>query len=114
MTRDYFFVLDGVSAYLSLAEHLAKDRSLAGEAFNFSNESPQSVLQVVKQILVLMGREDLQPIVKNEASHEIPYQYLSASKARERLGWKPLYSFLEGLEKTIAWYKAFFNVERLR
>src|SRR5947208_1022977 len=35
--RDYFYVEDGAAAYLALAEKLAADPSLRGEAFNFSN-----------------------------------------------------------------------------
>src|SRR5262249_50642553 len=36
--RDYFYVEDGAAAYMLLAERLAADPSLRGEAFNFSNE----------------------------------------------------------------------------
>jgi CDP-glucose 4,6-dehydratase len=42
--RDYFYVEDGAAAYRLLAERLATDSSLAGEAFNFSNEAPVTVL----------------------------------------------------------------------
>ena len=48
---------------------------------------------------------DLEPDVRNEASHEIPAQFLDAAKARGTLGWAPLYSLDEGLERTIAWYR---------
>ena len=46
----------------------------------------------------------LTPDVRNEASNEIRHQSLSAAKAREWLGWRPLFSLDEGLRKTIAWY----------
>ena len=36
--RDYLYVEDAVSAYLALAERLAVDRALAGQAFNLSDE----------------------------------------------------------------------------
>ena len=41
--RDYFYVEDGAAAYMLLAEKLAADRALAGEAFNFSNEAQVTV-----------------------------------------------------------------------
>src|SRR5207253_4018053 len=44
--RDYFYVKDAARAYLRLGERL-DDARIAGEAFNFSNESPLSVLEVV-------------------------------------------------------------------
>ena len=111
LTRDYFFVEDGAAAYLQLAECLAADRALMGEAFNFSNEHPMSVSEVVQRILKLMGQQHLRPIVQNQASNEIPHQYLNAGKARERLKWQPRYSLDEGLAQTIAWYQDFLQGE---
>ena len=108
-TRDYFYVEDGVTAYILLAEQLHKDPSLGGEAFNFSNEQPLSVLQVAREILSAAGRANLQPVIQNEASAEIPHQYLDAGKARQRLGWKSRYSLQEGLKETIHWYRDFLQ-----
>ena len=109
LTRDYFYVEDGAAAYLQLAEHLAADLSLMGEAFNFSNEHPLTVLEITRRILMLMKRDDLKPVIQNQASSEIPHQYLDAAKAHERLGWRPRFSLEEGLKRTIAWYQQFFQ-----
>jgi CDP-glucose 4,6-dehydratase len=109
--RDYFYVEDGVLAYLGLAESLAAQRELAGEAFNFSNEIQVSVLDLVNQVLRLTGRQDLEPDVRNEAHHEIAHQYLSAAKARRQLGWQPCFSLADGLRLTIDWYRAYLNGE---
>ena len=111
--RDYFYVQDAASAYMFLAERMAEDESLYGEAFNFSTETPVAVIELVRKIVALMGREDLEPIVRNEASNEIPFQYLSAQKAREKLGWKPSFTLEEGLKATLAWYEEFFRREGL-
>ena len=105
--RDYFYVEDGAAAYMLLAEKLAADRTLIGEAFNFSNEIQVNVLDLTNRILELM-KSDLRPVVKSEASNEIKHQYLSAEKARNVLGWSPLFTLEEGLDKTIAWYQDFF------
>jgi CDP-glucose 4,6-dehydratase len=104
--RDYFYVEDGAAAYMHLAERLACDRSLCGEAFNFSNEIQVTVAELVDRILALMGSK-LTPDVRNEASHEIRHQYLSAAKARQTLNWNPGFTLEQGLESTIAWYKEF-------
>ena len=53
--RDYFYVEDGAAAYMLLAEKLAADRALGGEAFNFSNEIQITVIELVRRILGLMG-----------------------------------------------------------
>lgn len=104
--RDYVYVDDGASAYLDTARALIERPELAGHAFNFSNEEPLTVLQMVERILVAVGRTDLEPDVRNEASHEIREQYLSAAKARDILGWKPRFTLDEGLALTAAWYRA--------
>lgn len=107
--RDYFYAEDGAAANMLLAERMA-DKSLAGQAFNFSNESQVTVLDLVGQILKSMGSE-LEPEVRNEAVNEIREQYLSASKARTVLGWKPLFTLDEGLRRTIDWYREFLGAE---
>jgi CDP-glucose 4,6-dehydratase len=109
--RDYFYVEDGAAAYLLLAEKLASDSTLRGEAFNFSNEIQITVLQLVQRLLDLMGSR-LAPEIRNEASNEILHQCLSAAKARKRLGWRPIYSLDEGLRKTIPWYSNFLATRK--
>lgn len=102
--RDYLHAEDGAAAYLLLAEELSKRPELRGEAFNFSNERPLTVLAMVSLILAQMS-STLEPIIRNEASNEIRAQYLSAAKAREALGWKPLRSLEQGLALTVDWYR---------
>ena len=102
--RDYFFVKDAVDAYLQLAERVPGE-GFSGEAFNFGTETPLSVVQVVDAILRVMGKTSLTPTILNEATHEIPKQYLDCAKARRALGWKPRATFDEGLRATIDWYR---------
>ena len=106
--RDYFYVEDGVTAYMLLAERLAADPGLRGEAFNFSNEQPVTVLELADRILGAMN-SSLAPVILNEARHEIPRQCLDASKARERLGWRADYGLDQGLGSTIDWYREYFD-----
>lgn len=103
--RDYFYVRDAVAAYMRAAEQL-EDLQLAGEAFNFGNETPLSVVEIVEQTLALMGLTDLSPVILNQASNEIPRQYLDCSKARARLSWEPKFSIEDGLRECIDWYTA--------
>lgn len=105
--RDYFYVEDGVHAYLTLAEALATGRAQPGEAFNFSNEIELTVAELARKILQAM-HSTLTLDVRNEASHEILRQRLSAVRARDRFGWKPLFDLDSGLTRTIEWYREFF------
>jgi CDP-glucose 4,6-dehydratase len=106
--RDYFYVEDGAAVYMLLAERLAADRSLSGEAFNFSNEMQVTVLQLVERIVEKM-KSNLAPDVRNEATNEIQHQYLSAAKARQRFAWAPAFTIDDGLDRTIRWYTDFLE-----
>jgi CDP-glucose 4,6-dehydratase len=102
--RDYFYVRDAVAAYLQLAEQLPA-AGITGEAFNFGTETPMTVLEVVAALQRVMGKEQLAPDVRGEASHEIPKQFLDCTKARARLNWHSGYTFEQGLAETIEWYR---------
>ncbi len=103
--RDYFYVRDAVESYLTLAQRLP-EAGLVGEAFNFGNETPLTVLDVVERVLGFMGAEGLTPEVRGEASHEIRAQYLDCAKARERLDWAPSWDFEKALAETVPWYES--------
>jgi CDP-glucose 4,6-dehydratase len=106
MRRDYIFVKDIALAYMVLAQAMQADpEGYTGATFNFGNDTPVSVLEVVNKILSLSGRPELAPVIQNIASNEIQDQYLSSEKARRVLGWKPHYTLDEGLQETIAWYR---------
>lgn len=104
-TRDYLYVSDAVDGYVRVAEALDEER-FHGEAFNLGNERPFTVLQVVAEILDSMACRHLTPIIQGCAVAEIRHQYLSATKAREQLGWSSVYSLKEGLCETISCYEA--------
>jgi CDP-glucose 4,6-dehydratase len=107
--RDYFYVEDGAAAYMLIAQHLltGTDKLLCGEAYNLSNESAVTVVDLVSLILQKMG-SNLEAEIQNQASNEIERQYLNAGRARRELGWQPLFTLEQGLTETIRWYKEFF------
>ena len=105
--RDYVYAEDIADANLLLAEALLAGKETC-EAFNFSWEQPQSVIEIAQKVLRTMGSK-LEPVILNQAANEIPEQYLSSEKARARLGWKPKWNFDSGLKKTIEWYKKYLK-----
>jgi CDP-glucose 4,6-dehydratase len=111
--RDYFYVKDGAAAYLHLAECLDEQPDLAGHAFNFSNETQLTALEMVQRILRHSGSRSI-PDIRNEAANEIPQQYLCAAKARRMLGWSPQYDMDQALKETIAWYEDYFQSRVLK
>ncbi len=106
--RDYLYVKDGVRAYLTLAEQLDRPE-VRGQAFNFGTDHPCSVLEIVETIIAQSGNPGLKPVVLGTASHELQDQYMDSTKARQTLGWEPVYSLEEGLRETVEWYREFLG-----
>jgi CDP-glucose 4,6-dehydratase len=106
--RDYFYVEDGAAAYIVLAEAVRQRPELHGEAFNFSNEIQLTVLELIRRILTVMG-SSLEPDIRADARAEIGHQWLSAVKAREALGWRPVFDIDSGMTRTIAWYEEYLT-----
>jgi len=106
--RDYMFIKDSVSAYLTVAENLHR-KEIAGEAFNFGSGNPISVLDLFKKILKLMGKENVDPKILSKAKNEIDRQYLSIEKVKKLLDWNPKFTLDQGLKETVEWYQDHFK-----
>ena len=104
--RDYLYVGDAAEAYRLLAEQM--DKSMHGEAFNFSTNRPLSVAEVIKSISREM-KKDIAPLVVQTHGMEIRHQYASYDKAERILGWRPKHDFVAGIRKTISWYVRHFE-----
>lgn len=110
LKRDYIYVKDVVDSYIVLAERLA-NKNVKGQSFNFGNEKPLSVLDMVHAIQKVMKKEKIKPKILNTAKGEIKNQYLSSKKAKKILSWKPKYTLTQGLKETVDWYEKFFDAE---
>ena len=108
MVRDYLYVVDGALAYMRLVEAMADDPAVIGEAFNFSTETPLTVLELVAALQAAAGTT-LEPDIRATAAHEIDSQFLSAAKARKVLAWEPTRSVDEALVETIEWYRSYLR-----
>ncbi len=106
--RDYLFIRDAVSAYITVAERL-NEEAVCGQVFNFGLDQPIDAMMMVRMISDLAGQPQLEPIVLGQAQNEIPDQYLASDKAQQILGWKPTYNVEEGLLETIDWYRDFLS-----
>jgi len=109
--RDYLHVDDIVSAYLTLGEQ-TDNPAFAGQGFNFSDESPLTVMAIYKAICEAAGRKDTEPQILNAASSEIKDQYLDSTKAHNVLGWRASVTLDDGLKKSFNWYRNFFAREK--
>jgi len=106
--RDYLHVDDIVSAYLTLGEQTDNPK-FAGQGFNFSDESPLTVMEIYRAICEAAGRKDTEPQILNAASSEIKDQFLDSTKAHNVLGWRASVTLEDGLKKSFDWYQNFFK-----
>ncbi len=106
--RDYIYVKDVVAAYSLQAASLLMNKT-AGESFNFSNESRTTVIEIVNEIISIMGKENIKPEILNMKLKEIPEQSLSAKKAHKILDWHPKFDLRKGLSETVNWYYNYFE-----
>jgi len=95
--RDWIYVKDHCEAI-----NLVLERGARGEIYNISSSEEKSNLEVVNEILDIMGKKKLIEFVEDRPGHDIRYS-LDSSKIR-KLGWKPKYGFSEGLKETVEWY----------
>ncbi len=106
--RDYLYVKDAVAAYMTLAEQMERP-DVRGAAFNFGMDAPRTALEIIRIIIAAADRPDLEPVVLDNARHEIQNQYLDSGKARQVLGWTARYTLEDGLRETVAWYREFLG-----
>jgi UDP-glucose 4-epimerase len=100
--RAWTYVTDMVAGVLACLEHEAAP----GQTFNIGN--PRSTVTIydlaqrIKRLADAPGDIVFQPLHYADVELRIP----NVEKARTVLGWEPLVELDEGLEKTIAWYRA--------
>jgi CDP-glucose 4,6-dehydratase len=104
--RDFLYVEDAAAAYLAIADALDRPE-VRGEAFNCGAGRPYAVREVVELIARLSGT-GVEPEIRGSGnpSGEIDRQYLDPGKLRQLVGFAPAVGLEEGLERTIAWYRA--------
>ncbi|KFN13107.1 dTDP-glucose 4,6-dehydratase [Bacillus pseudomycoides] len=98
--RDWLHVFDHCTA-IDLVLHNGKD----GEIYNVGGNNEKRNVEIVEMILEKLGKsKSMISFVPDRLGHDWRYA-IDSSKLQRELGWKPVYSFTEGLEDTIEWYK---------
>jgi dTDP-glucose 4,6-dehydratase len=97
--RDWIHVEDHCRGLLA-----ALERGEDGEVYNFGAASERHNIDIVRQVLRLLGRpESLISYVKDRPGHDRRYA-IDAGKIRAELRWEPAHDFPRGLRRTVEWY----------
>lgn len=97
--RDWLHVSDHCSA-IDCVLHKGKD----GEVYNIGGNNEKANIEIVKLIINTLNKsENLIKYVKDRPGHDRRYA-IDNTKITTQLGWKPEYTFEQGINETIQWY----------
>lgn len=97
--RDWLYVEDHCSAICAVLE-----KGGVGEIYNVGGNNERANLEIVKLITKELGKgENLITHVSDRMGHDRRYA-IDNTKITAQLGWKPAYSFQDGMARTIQWY----------
>jgi CDP-glucose 4,6-dehydratase len=106
-TRPWQHVLEPLSGYLVLAQHLFEDGSDFAEGWNFGpkDEDCKPVSWILDRMVTNWGNGASWELDKNSNPYEAGYLKLDCSKAAMRLNWYPKWNLEHTLESIINWQK---------
>lgn len=97
--RDWLHVYDHCTA-IDLVLHNGK----IGDIYNIGGNNEKENIEIVRIILKYLNRSnDLIEFVEDRLGHDKRYA-IDSTKIKSELGWKPKYTFDNGIKKTIDWY----------
>ena len=109
-TRPWQHVLESLSGYLLLGQHLLAGDPEFADAWNFGPEPEgnRTVCDVLERLSQNWG--DLRwHITSQPQPHEAVLLYLDSAKVRGRLGWEPVWNLETTLEQTVKWYRSWME-----
>ena len=105
--RDWLYVRDHADALW-----LVLQRGQPGETYNIGGHNEWANIHIVQLICDLVDEfkpglggnsRSLISFVKDRPGHDRRYA-IDATKMKEELGWKPAYTFEQGIRETVRWY----------
>lgn len=99
--RDWLHVEDHCAAIYAVLT-----QGSIGEVYNIGGNQEHTNIEIARFIIDALGKSDkLITYVQDRPGHDRRYA-IDRSKISAKLGWKPLYTFEEGMKETIQWYLA--------
>ena len=97
--RDWLHVYDHCTAINTVLE-----KGKVGEVYNIGGNNEKANIEIVKLIIEKLNKTtELITYVEDRLGHDRRYA-IDNTKITSELGWKPSYTFEQGMEETISWY----------
>jgi len=105
-TRPWQHVLEPLSGYLTLAEHLLREPKRFGGAWNFGPllDTACTVQDLTQRLIGHWGSGTLQIHQSPDMPHEAQLLHLCIDKAQIELGWRPTWNLEQTIGETARWY----------
>lgn len=100
-SRDFTYVANVVQANLLACE----SDSVEGKLFNVACGERHTLLDLVAELNKILNKE-IKPTFIESRKGDVRHSMADISKIRGYLDYHPIYSFREGLEKTVEWYRS--------
>mgnify|MGYP000533671020 CR=1 FL=1 len=107
-SRDFTFIENVVQANIKAA--LSENKESVNQVYNVAFGENTSLNQLVEAITNSLKDLNSDPIVSKmtygpDRAGDVKHSLADISKANKQIGYKPLYSFAEGIKQTVVWYK---------
>ena len=115
-TRPWQHVLEPISGYLVLAQHLYEKGNNFAEGWNFGpkDEDCKPVSWILDKMVTNWGNGASWELDKNNNPHEAGYLKLDCSKAAMRLNWYPKWNLEYTLESIINWHQHYISQKNIQ
>ncbi len=115
-TRPWQHVLEPISGYLVLAQHLYEEGSNVAEGWNFGpkDEDCKPVSWILDRMVTNWGNGASWELDINNNPHEAGYLKLDCSKAAMRLNWYPKWNLEYTLESIINWHQHYLGQKNIQ
>ncbi|MBU1003184.1 MAG: CDP-glucose 4,6-dehydratase [Proteobacteria bacterium] len=113
-TRPWQHVLEPLSGYLLLGQRLLQGRPECACGWNFgpADEDALTVAQVAEQIKARWDAFSYAVETTTNQPHEAGLLRLDCTKARTELSWVPVWKAGTALDKTVDWYRTYYQQGR--
>lgn len=115
-TRPWQHVLEPLSGYMVLAEHLFEPGINFNEGWNFgpNDNDCKPVSWILDKMVEKWGQGASWQLDKNNNPHEAGYLKLDCSKAASKLNWRPKWDLEFTLDSIINWHQNFLLGENMQ
>ena len=100
-SRDFTYIDNVIEANLKAC---LASKEVAGEAFNIAYGGRENLIDLYSKIEKLLGK-NIKPLYGADRKGDIKHSNASIEKAKRLMNYNPKYSFSNGIELTINWYK---------